>query len=83
MNRLDKIPQICKALARNQTSIGSWMQTPNTSVAEIMGQAGYDWVAVDMEPGTISVDQLLDCSVRWNLAILYLSAFSPWTPQRL
>jgi 2-dehydro-3-deoxyglucarate aldolase len=64
MNRLDKISQIRKALARNQTSIGSWMQTLNTSVAEIMGQAGYDWVTVDMEPGAISVDQLLDCSVR-------------------
>ena len=36
------------------------MQIPHASVAEIMGQAGYDWVAVDMEHGTISPHQLPD-----------------------
>ncbi|MBT6470445.1 MAG: 2,4-dihydroxyhept-2-ene-1,7-dioic acid aldolase [Candidatus Marinimicrobia bacterium] len=41
-------------------SIGSWMQIPHTSIAEIMGQAGYEWVAVDMEHGAISVHQLPD-----------------------
>ena len=41
-------------------SIVSWMQIPNSSIAEIMGQAGYDWVAVDMEHGAISVHQLPD-----------------------
>ena len=30
------------------------MQIPNASVAEIMGQAGYDWVAVDLEHGHFS-----------------------------
>ena len=41
-------------------SIGSWMQIPNSSVAEIMGCSGYDWVAVDMEHGSMSLDQLPD-----------------------
>lgn len=36
------------------------MQIPNASIAEIMGQAGYDWVAVDLEHGAISVNQLPD-----------------------
>jgi 2-dehydro-3-deoxyglucarate aldolase len=36
------------------------MQIPHSSVAEIMGQAGYDWVAVDMEHGAVSVQQLPD-----------------------
>ena len=36
------------------------MQIPHPSVAEIMGQAGYDWVAVDMEHGSISHAQLPD-----------------------
>lgn len=36
------------------------MQIPHSSVAEIMGQAGYDWVAVDMEHGAIAVHQLPD-----------------------
>ena len=60
MNRLEKINAIRQALATNKTSVGSWMQIPHASVAEIMGQAGYDWVAVDMEHGAISVHQLPD-----------------------
>jgi 2-dehydro-3-deoxyglucarate aldolase len=36
------------------------MQIPHSSLAEIMGQAGYDWVAVDMEHGAISIHQLPD-----------------------
>lgn len=60
MNRLEKINAIRQALSSNQPSVGSWMQIPHASVAEIMGQAGYDWVAVDMEHGAISVHQLPD-----------------------
>jgi len=36
------------------------MQIPHSSVAEIMGQAGYDWVALDLEHGAISDHQLPD-----------------------
>lgn len=60
MNRLEKIKSIRQRLASKKLSIGSWMQIPHSSVAEIMGQAGYDWVAVDMEHGAISVHQLPD-----------------------
>jgi 2-dehydro-3-deoxyglucarate aldolase len=60
MNRLDKIRSIRLALQNDKASIGSWMQIPHSSVAEIMGQAGYDWVAVDMEHGAIAVHQLPD-----------------------
>jgi 2-dehydro-3-deoxyglucarate aldolase len=60
MNRLEKILKIRQSLAANQPSVGSWMQIPHSSVAEIMGQAGYDWVAVDMEHGAIDVHQLPD-----------------------
>lgn len=60
MNRLKKICAVRESLAASQPSIGSWMQIPHASVAEIMGQAGYDWVAVDLEHGSISVHQLPD-----------------------
>ena len=60
MNRAEKVRDIRRNLASGQASIGSWMQIPHASVAEIMGQAGYDWVAVDMEHGAISVHQLPD-----------------------
>lgn len=60
MNRLTAIQQIRDRLRSDGHSIGSWMQLPHASVAEIMGQAGYDWVAVDLEHGAISVHQLPD-----------------------
>jgi 2-dehydro-3-deoxyglucarate aldolase len=60
MNRKKKIHEIRQALADDLPSIGSWIQIPHASLAEIIGQAGYDWVAVDMEHGSISVHQLPD-----------------------
>ena len=59
MNR-NKIVRIREKLKNNQLSIGSWMQLPNSSVAEIMGNAGYDWVVLDLEHGSISISQLPD-----------------------
>jgi len=58
--RLEKIKTIRKKLQNKQVSIGTWQQIPHASISEILGQAGYDWVAVDMEHGSISVDQLPD-----------------------
>ena len=60
MNRLASIKNLRKKLANGGRSIGSWMQIPHPSIAEIMGGAGYDWVAVDMEHGAISAHQLPD-----------------------
>jgi len=60
MDRLKAINVIRDKLNRGGNSIGSWIQIPHPSIAEIMGQAGYDWVAVDMEHGAISVHQLPD-----------------------
>lgn len=60
MNRIDAIREIRERLFAGGHSIGSWMQIPHASVAEIMGQAGYDWVAVDLEHGAIAAHQLPD-----------------------
>lgn len=60
MDKLKKIISIRESLAQGKYSIGSWMQIPDSSIAEIMGQAGYDWVAIDMEHGSISSHQLPD-----------------------
>ncbi len=60
MNKIAAIHQLRENLRNDGNSIGSWMQIPHASVAEIMGQAGYDWVAVDMEHGSIAVHQLPD-----------------------
>ncbi|QID16987.1 2,4-dihydroxyhept-2-ene-1,7-dioic acid aldolase [Nitrogeniibacter mangrovi] len=60
MNRKEKIQSIRQALDRGNASIGSWIQIPHPSIAEIMGRSGYDWVAVDMEHGTVGAHQLPD-----------------------
>jgi len=60
MNRLQSIKNIRKKLNANIPSIGSWIQIPNSSIAEIMGNSGYDWVAVDMEHGSVSTHLLPD-----------------------
>lgn len=39
---------------RGDVTVGTWLQIPNVHVAEMLGSAGYDWVAVDMEHGSIS-----------------------------
>jgi len=58
--RFEKIKTIREKLQNNQVSIGTWQQIPHASISEILAQAGYDWVAVDMEHGSVSVDQLPD-----------------------
>jgi len=58
MNRQSKIKSIRGTLKTGNPTIGSWMQIPNASVAEIMGKAGYDWVAIDFEHGSFSLHQL-------------------------
>jgi 2-dehydro-3-deoxyglucarate aldolase len=60
MNRFKKITELRNKLRKGDHTIGSWMQIPHPSVAEIMGQAGFDWVAVDMEHGAICTHQLPD-----------------------
>lgn len=60
MDRLEAISKIRNKLRSGRHSIGSWIQIPHPSIAEIMGQAGYDWVAVDLEHGAISTSQLPD-----------------------
>lgn len=42
----------------NQLTIGSWLQLADPNVVEIMARAGFDWLAIDMEHGSISVESL-------------------------
>lgn len=58
--RLSKILSIRNKMKGGEATIGSWMQLPSTSVAEIMGDAGYDWVTIDLEHGSMSTSQLPD-----------------------
>lgn len=60
MNRMERVRELRRSLRSGEPSVGSWMQLPCASVAEIMGRSGYDWVAVDLEHGHFSPHQLPD-----------------------
>lgn len=44
-------------LKSNTLTIGSWITLGHTSIAEILANAGYDWLVVDLEHTTISIEQ--------------------------
>ena len=56
----DSIEILRKKLKNNEPSIGTWQQIPHSSISEILGNAGYEWVAIDLEHGSISISQLPD-----------------------
>jgi 2-dehydro-3-deoxyglucarate aldolase len=60
MDRMAATRSLRTRLRAGGTTIGSWIQIPHPSVAEIMGQAGYDWVALDLEHGAIGLQQIPD-----------------------
>lgn len=46
-----------KRLLAGECLIGSWIQTGSPAVAEILSEAGFDWIAVDMEHSSIQIDE--------------------------
>lgn len=57
MKRIDLISNVRHTLARG-VSLGSWMQLGSADVAEMLGDSGYDWVAIDLEHGAIDLSLL-------------------------
>ncbi len=48
------------ALGENRPLIGSWITLGNSGVAEILANAGFEWLVVDLEHSVISIDQAGD-----------------------
>ncbi|MCF8072930.1 MAG: 2-dehydro-3-deoxyglucarate aldolase [Desulfarculaceae bacterium] len=44
-------------LASGQLTLGSWITLGHPAIAEIMARAGFDWLTVDLEHSTITLDQ--------------------------
>ncbi len=44
-------------LKSNALTIGSWITLGHPSIAEILSHAGFDWLVVDLEHTTISIEQ--------------------------
>ena len=60
INRLELINQIRNKIKIGKPSIGSWIQTGSAENTEILSDAGYDWLVIDMEHGSISMSNLPD-----------------------
>jgi len=44
-------------LRNAELTVGSWITLGNTAIAEILANAGFDWLVVDLEHTTISLEQ--------------------------
>ena len=53
-----KISELRQKLSERQASVGSWMQFPCPEVAEVLGSGKFDWVTVDLEHGSIGMENL-------------------------
>ena len=49
-----------KEIFNNKCSIGSWITLGHPAVAEIMADAGFDWLAVDLEHSVITIREAED-----------------------
>ena len=60
LNKIDRLVDLRSRLAADTPIVGTWIQIPSADYAEIIGNAGYDWAAVDLEHGAVSRSQLPD-----------------------
>lgn len=53
-----KAKNLKKRIKNNQLTIGTWLTIGHTSVVEVLTQANFDWIAIDVEHNLISLDTL-------------------------
>lgn len=46
-----------KKLSNGELCLGTWITLGHSGIAEIFANAGFDWIVVDLEHSTISIDQ--------------------------
>lgn len=51
---VEQISRLKSKLANKQVTIGSWITLGHLSIAEIMADAGFDWLCVDLEHSVIN-----------------------------
>ncbi len=49
-----------KKLSNGELTIGSWITLPHPAIPEIMCNAGFDWIVVDLEHSSISIREAED-----------------------
>ena len=58
MDKLSALINLRRNLKKGSFSIGSWQQIPHQAISEILGSQGYEWIAIDLEHGSIDISQL-------------------------
>ena len=49
-----------KALLQRRVTIGTWLQINNATAAEVLANAGYEWIVIDIEHTDIDITSLTD-----------------------
>ena len=47
-------------LQNGELSIGSWLTIPHQAVIEILGSAGFEWLTIDIEHSSISIETVMN-----------------------
>ena len=47
--------EVAKKINSGKLSIGTWLTFPSTDIAEVLSEAGYEWIVVDLEHSAISI----------------------------
>lgn len=55
-----KNARLKERLASGQATLGSWVTLGHSGIAEILANAGFDWIVVDLEHSVIAIDQAGD-----------------------
>ncbi len=59
-NRIKLVQKLRLKLQRKRLSVGAWMQISSSQIAEILGQANFDWITLDLEHGSFDLKDLSD-----------------------
>lgn len=55
---MNNIKKTINRIKKKKLTIGAWLQVSNADSAEIIGNANFDWAAIDFEHGTTKVNEL-------------------------
>ena len=58
MDKYSLISSLRENLKNGIVSCGTWQQIPHPAISEILASEGYEWIAVDLEHGSIDISQL-------------------------
>jgi 2-keto-3-deoxy-L-rhamnonate aldolase RhmA len=65
-------------LKAGEATVGSWVSVAHPTIAEVMAQAGFDWLAIDMEHGIIGIESVLTLVQAINTTSVAPLVRVPW-----